>query len=73
VLFVLAFVPGGLAGAVERVRDAALRRVATRRGLIVPSLLADVRVTTGPDPEHRDDAVLAGAAAAWATDGEGPR
>ena len=34
-------VPGGLSDVVYRVRDAGLRWVATRRGLIVPSLLAD--------------------------------
>ena len=34
-------VPGGLSDVAYRVRDAGLRWVATRRGLIVPSLLAD--------------------------------
>jgi branched-chain amino acid transport system permease protein len=41
VLLVLMIVPGGLSDVVYRVRDAGLRWVATRRGLIVPSLLAD--------------------------------
>jgi ABC-type branched-subunit amino acid transport system ATPase component/branched-subunit amino acid ABC-type transport system permease component len=41
VLFVLAFFPSGLAGTGQRLRDVALRRVALRRGLRVPSLLAD--------------------------------
>jgi hypothetical protein len=46
-------VPGGLSDVVYRVRDAGLRWVATRRGLIVPSLLADRAVAephaAGPD------------------------
>jgi branched-chain amino acid transport system permease protein len=37
VLLVLMILPGGLGGAVYRVRDAALRWVARRRGLVVPS------------------------------------
>lgn len=41
VLLVLMVVPGGLGDLVFRVRDAALRLVARRRGIIVPSLLAD--------------------------------
>ena len=35
------FFPGGLGDLVYRGRDAALRFIATRRGLVVPSLLAD--------------------------------
>ena len=35
--------PGGLAQAMYRVRDSLLRRVADRRGLHVPSLVADRR------------------------------
>ena len=42
-LTVLTFFPGGLAQAGFAVRDAILRRIALRRGLIVPSLLADRR------------------------------
>jgi branched-chain amino acid transport system permease protein len=37
VLLVLMILPGGLGGAVYRVRDAGLRWVAKRRGLVVPS------------------------------------
>jgi branched-chain amino acid transport system permease protein len=44
VLLILYFLPGGLAEAVQRVRDAALRRIAARRGIVVPSLVADLRV-----------------------------
>jgi hypothetical protein len=41
VLLVLMIVPGGLSDVVYRVRDAWLRWVATRRDIVVPSLLAD--------------------------------
>jgi ABC-type branched-subunit amino acid transport system ATPase component/ABC-type branched-subunit amino acid transport system permease subunit len=54
VLFVLNFAPGGLAEAFYAVRDAALRRVAARRGIEVPSLLADRRVV---EPDSALDAV----------------
>jgi branched-chain amino acid transport system permease protein len=43
-LLVLLLFPSGFGGVLADVRDGALRRVAKRRGLIVPSLLADVRV-----------------------------
>jgi branched-chain amino acid transport system permease protein len=43
VLLVLLLVPGGLGGAFFRGRDLWLRWVAQRRGIVVPSLLADVR------------------------------
>jgi branched-chain amino acid transport system permease protein len=43
VLLVLMIIPGGIGDVVYRGRDAALRWVAQCRGLIVPSLLADVR------------------------------
>jgi branched-chain amino acid transport system permease protein len=44
ILLLLMFVPEGLGGLMYRVRDAYLRWVARRRDLIVPSLVADVRV-----------------------------
>jgi branched-chain amino acid transport system permease protein len=50
VLLVLWIVPGGLGDIVYRVRDAGLRWVAGRRGIIVPSLIADVRQAE-PEPE----------------------
>ena len=53
-IFVLWFLPGGLGSLIYDTRDALLRRLATRRGLIVPSLVADVRVvdlTEPPVPE----------------------
>jgi branched-chain amino acid transport system permease protein len=54
-LAVLILFPSGLGGVLADVRDAGLRRIAARRGLIVPSLLADVRVEEAlvdePPPE----------------------
>ncbi len=44
VIIVLMMLPGGLAQGVYRMRDALLRRVAQRRGILVPSLVADKRV-----------------------------
>jgi branched-chain amino acid transport system permease protein len=41
VLFLLLFFPGGLGQILYQVRDGYLRRVANRRGLLVPSLVAD--------------------------------
>jgi branched-chain amino acid transport system permease protein len=55
VLLVLMIIPGGIGDVVYRGRDAALRWVARRRGLLVPSLVADARPpaaasrTAGPD------------------------
>ena len=43
-LAVLLLLPGGFGGVLADVRDGALRRIARRRGLIVPSLVADVRI-----------------------------
>ncbi len=49
VLGVLLLLPGGLAELVYRARDRALRAWAARRGLHVPSLVADRRVTDDSD------------------------
>ncbi|MBA3303456.1 MAG: ABC transporter permease [Acidimicrobiia bacterium] len=55
VLFVLMVLPGGLGGLLYQLRDNWLRWVAGRHGVVVPSLVADVRVEapaeTAPDPE----------------------
>ena len=45
VIVVLLVVPGGLAQAFYMLRDNLLRKVADRRGILVPSLVADRRVT----------------------------
>jgi branched-chain amino acid transport system permease protein len=53
VLLVLMIIPGGIGDVVFRARDAGLRWIASRRGLIVPSLVADTRQPdrTRADPE----------------------
>ena len=55
-LLVLTMLPGGLGQLLYRGRDALLRRVAARRGLVVPSLVADVRAD---DPDDVVDVVRA--------------
>ncbi|MEQ1786404.1 MAG: ABC transporter permease [Acidimicrobiales bacterium] len=57
ILLLLLVLPEGLGGGMYRVRDMVLRRIAARRGLVVPSLLADRR-TDDADPD--DTAVAAG-------------
>ncbi|HJR26270.1 MAG TPA: ABC transporter permease [Acidimicrobiales bacterium] len=59
-LWVLYFLPGGLWQFVERLRDRYLRWVAERRGIEVPSLVADRRIAAGTGPaeeeeEHSED------------------
>src|SRR5205085_7882568 len=44
VLFILLVLPGGLGGLFYDARDAVLRVIARRRDIVVPSLLADMRV-----------------------------
>jgi branched-chain amino acid transport system permease protein len=65
-LWILYFLPGGLWQFVQQRRDAVLRRIAERRGIEVPSLVADRRTEEGPrdpDEDHSEDetAVIAGA------------
>ncbi len=50
-LLVLLLFPSGLGGVLADVRDGGLRWVARRRGLVVPSLLADVRVEVTAEEE----------------------
>ena len=54
-LWILYFLPGGLWQFVQRQRDRFLRRVAARRHLLVPSLVADKRVdeTDATNPRTR--------------------
>ncbi len=50
-LFILLVFPGGLGQIIYDLRDAVLRRIARRRDLIVPSLLADVGAQTEAEAE----------------------
>jgi hypothetical protein len=65
-LWILYFLPGGLWQFVQQRRDAILRRIAERRGIEVPSLVADRRTEDeirAPDEDEPEDetAVIAGA------------
>jgi branched-chain amino acid transport system permease protein len=51
ILVLLLFMPEGLGGVMYAIRDRYLRWVAERRKLIVPSMVADVRVEATPSPE----------------------
>jgi len=70
-LLVLLAFPGGLGQLMYGIRDNYLRRVARRRGLVVPSLLADVRVD-GEAGRPPDEQVLSDAAESAAVDDERP-
>ena len=54
-LLVLLMLPGGLGSAIADVRDGALRWIARRRDIVVPSLLADRRVEALPIAEPAID------------------
>jgi branched-chain amino acid transport system permease protein len=54
VLVVLLLLPGGLSGAFFRVRDLWLRWLARRKGIVVPSLLADVATADEQDAHMPD-------------------
>jgi branched-chain amino acid transport system permease protein len=76
VLLVLMIIPGGVGEVLFRVRDAGLRWMANRRGLIVPSLVADVRQAdtplAGSDAGGDDRPDESGAAAAREAASPGP-
>jgi hypothetical protein len=55
-LVILYILPGGFGQAVFAVRDRILRRIAARRGLLVPSLVADRRATE--EEQHADQSAL---------------
>jgi branched-chain amino acid transport system permease protein len=68
-LLVLYFLPGGLGQVVYNVRDRLLRIVARRRGILVPSLVADKRVVDEEDDHAADETgLLQGALTAEAGD-----
>jgi branched-chain amino acid transport system permease protein len=54
-LIVLYAVPGGIGQILLGIRDRLLRVVASRRGILVPSLIADKRVVASPDEDQPDD------------------
>jgi branched-chain amino acid transport system permease protein len=60
-LWVLSVVPGGLGQLVYSLRDRLLRVVAGRRGILVPSLLADKRQPGAPDHSADEEGLLIGA------------
>jgi branched-chain amino acid transport system permease protein len=62
-LIVLYFLPGGLGQLLFTARDKLLRRVADRRGILVPSLVADKRVEAGDDKPNDEVDLLRGALA----------
>ena len=60
-LLVLMMFPGGLGGIIYDARDGLLRRLAQRKGIHVPSLVADARVTEDRPPDEEDVLVAAAA------------
>ena len=52
-LAILLVAPGGLGGLAYDTRDRLLRRLARRRGIVVPSLVADIRAPDVLDQERR--------------------
>ncbi len=57
-LVVLIFLPGGLGEGVQRVRDFFLRRIALRRDILVPSLVADRKVDSVVTHHAPEEAAL---------------
>lgn len=55
-LIVLVALPGGFGQVLFRCRDGVLRRIAARRGLVVPSLVADVRTSTAEEDDAAAEA-----------------
>jgi hypothetical protein len=65
VLLILMLMPGGITQVMYMARDGVLRWIADRRGIVVPSLLADIReVEEGVRDPDSDTDVLARAAEA---------
>jgi len=72
ILFLLLFLPEGLGGLLYAARDSYLRWVARRRGILVPSLVADRRVEEAEESQARIaiDTALGGLASAKADERE---
>jgi hypothetical protein len=68
-LLLLMVLPGGLGEGLYRVRDDLLRRVAKRRGIVVPSLVADIRVTDADEAPEALGSALTGLAATTSSNG----
>jgi branched-chain amino acid transport system permease protein len=64
VLLILMMAPGGAAQAFYGARDALLRKVADRHGLVVPSLVADAKVEARDDQQEAAEALRHAAAVA---------
>lgn len=62
-LWVLSIVPGGIGQVIYAVRDRILRLVADRRGILVPSLVADRRTEGEADHAEDEESLLLGALA----------
>lgn len=69
-LLLLMVLPGGLGEGLYRIRDDLLRRVAARRGIIVPSLVADVKVTDASEAPEALGSALTGLAATTSANGD---
>jgi ABC-type branched-subunit amino acid transport system ATPase component/ABC-type branched-subunit amino acid transport system permease subunit len=67
VILVLMVNPGGNAAGLQTVRDKVLKVIAERRGILVPSLVADRRVQDPGEHPPKEDVLMAGALSA--TDG----
>jgi branched-chain amino acid transport system permease protein len=70
-LLVLLVLPSGLGGLLADLRDGALRWLARRRNLVVPSLLADVRVGAGTEQDRAVTLAADAATSVDAADGDG--
>ncbi len=71
-LQVLMWLPGGISQLIFDTRDALLRKVANRRGILVPSLVADKRQdgTGGSGGDDLLTTLAAGNGSGWASDAE---
>ena len=69
IIALLLFLPGGLGGLLYQLRDGFLRKVAERRRMLVPSLLADSRVEDDETPIAFDTAI-GGLSSAASGDGD---
>jgi branched-chain amino acid transport system permease protein len=72
-LWVLSVVPGGIGEVVYKLRDRMLRSVADRRGVLVPSLVADRRTAAQAEHAEDEESLLVGALGGPGTESEGQR